>query len=296
MSTSPNTATESASLAHRAMLASVTVRRWMATRTDNSASAEVAKAHAVNQRRAGHYRKHAINVDAPSFKAVTSAASDIRTTHYKFTLPWGQDGCRILTAVSFAAYSREIREKCAAFDRAVAAFLADYPNLVTAARSELNSLFDADDYPTNIAAKFGVDRSILPLPQSQDFRVTLAADQVDAIKAGIESEIARSTAEAMREPYTRLYEHIGRMVERLSDPKAIFRDSLVTGLAELCAVLPGLNLTGDAVLSDLCHKAEQLIAGVNPQTLRDSPQARTAVAQKAAEIADLMAGFMGGAP
>ena len=73
----------------------------------------------------------------------------------------------------------------------------------------------------------------------------------------------------MREPYERLYSHISRIVMRLSDKKAVFRDTLITGLADLCAILPGLNLTGDPQLDDLRKRAEKMIANLDPQDLRD---------------------------
>jgi len=83
------------------------------------------------------------------------------------------------------------------------------------------------------------------------------------------------------------------MVERLSDRKAVFRDTLVTGLADLCAILPGLNLTGDERLEELRKRAERMIAHVDPQDLRDTPSVRQSVARQAAEIHSMMASFMG---
>jgi hypothetical protein len=97
----------------------------------------------------------------------------------------------------------------------------------------------------------------------------------------------------MRDPYERLYEHISRMVKRLSDPKGVFRDTLITGLADLCAILPGLNLTQDPQLEELRKRAESMIVHVDPQELRDRPFVRSRVAAQASEIQKVMAGFMG---
>ena len=138
-----------------------------------------------------------------------------------------------------------------AFERAVKGFVEDFPHLKIAAKRELNGMYNEADYPTNIGAKFGVDIVFMPLPDSQDFRASLAEHAVAEIKEGIQAELQKTMAAAMRDPYERLYSHISRMVERLSDKKAVFRDTLVTGLADLCAILPGLNLTGDERLDDL---------------------------------------------
>ena len=282
-------------LSERAMLASLNIRRWQATLTDKEITAEVASNHAVSEKRAGRYRKYAIDVEAPAFKAVTAAASELRTAHYFYTLPWGQDGSRILTTAIFDEYSKQMRTHRQAFDAAVKAFVEAYPRLKSAARVELNGMYKERDYPANIAAKFGVDIVFMPMPDAEDFRATLPDDLVTDIKRNIQSELDRTTQLAMREPYERLYEHISRMVNRRSDSKAVFRDTLVTGLADLCAILPGLNLTRDPQLEDLRKRAERMIADVNPQDLRDVPATRNRVARKAAEIQHLMADFMGAA-
>ena len=116
---------------------------------------------------------------------------------------------------------------------------------------------------------------------------------VAEIKEGIQAELQKTMQAAMRDPYERLYGHISRMVERLSDKKAIFRDTLVTGLADLCAILPGLNLTGDERLDDLRKRAERMVAHLDPKDLREVPSIRQNVAREAAEIQSMMAGFMG---
>lgn len=283
------------SLSERAMLATLNIRRWQAALTDKKITTEVATHHAVSAKRAGKYRKNAIDVEAPSFMAVVGAASELRNKHYFYTLPWSQDGARILTTAIFEEYSAEMRKLRRAFERTVKAFVDDYPLLKLAAKRELNGMYNEADYPTNIAAKFGVDMLFMPLPDSEDFRASLSEGTVAEIKEGIQAELQRTTQLAMREPYERLYAHITRMVERLSDHKAVFRDTLVTGLADLCAILPGLNFTGDERLDDLRKRAEKMIVNVDPQHLREVPAIRRSVARQAAEIQQLMAGFMGAA-
>lgn len=286
--------TQSQSLNTRAMLSTLNISVWTATRTDKRASREVAQAHGVNERRAGHYRKHAIDTSAPSYVAVKSAAGALREKHYWHTLPWNGDGARILPAASFATYSADIRHLKDAFESAVADFLADYPRLHRNAEVELNGLFNPGDYPRDIRAKFDARTTIMPLPDASDFRVKLADGAAAEIRAAIKAETQDALATAMRDPYQRLLDHMHRMVERLGDPEGQFRDTLVTGLAELCAVLPALNLTGDAQLDELRAKAEGMIAGISAQDIRDDKQLRASIATQAKEIEDAMSAFMGG--
>lgn len=282
-------------LNERAMLANLTISYWQAARTDKKISSDVAQQHKVSERRAGHYRKFAIDTETPSYRAVMTAAGEIRQAHYKYTLPWGQDGARILTALSFEDYSAQIRKARAKFETAVIAFIAEFPAIKEKARIEMNGMFNDDDYPKDLKRKFGVYTAIMPLPDSKDFRVDLPDDAVSEIKASIEAELQKTTLAAMQEPYERLHAHIARMVGALSDPKGIFRDTLITGMADLCSVLPGLNLTSDPKLDELRRQCEAMISGIEAQDLRDSPKTRRKVAQQAREIQNVMAGFMGAA-
>jgi hypothetical protein len=280
-------------LSERAMLSSLHISMWSATRTDKKASAEIADTHAISTKRAGHYRKHAINVEAPSFKAVRAAGAVLRVRHYYWTLPWAADGVRILPAANFDKYSQEMRALRSAFGIAANEFIRDYPALKAAARSELNGLYDENDYPKRIAGKFAIDHAILPWPEAADFRANLPQGDLDEIRRGITEEMERTTALAMRDPYERLYSHISRMVKQLSNPEGIIRETLVTGLAELCTVLPGLNIANDANLEDMRKRAESLVVGLDATCLRDHPGIRADVAKRATEIQDLMAAFMG---
>lgn len=279
-------------LAERAMLVTLNIHRWQAALTDKRVSAEVASTHAVNEKRAGRYRKYAINRKAPSFKAVGTAASNLREKHYFYTLPWTQEGARILPTAMFDEYSREMRLLRVTFERAVSAFVADLPALKAAARLELNGLYNESDYPADVASKFEVEIIPLPLPTEEDFRAVMPEETVAEIRSSIKAEVERANQLAVREPYQRLYEHISRMVTRLSNPKGVFRDTLITGLADLCAILPGLNLTQDPLLERLRKQAEAMILGVDPQELRDSPTLRSRVATQAADIHDAMSALM----
>lgn len=280
-------------LSERAMLASLHIDRWLATRTDKAITNEIAQRHGVNAKRAGNYRKHVINTEAESYCAVATAAGRIRDEHYRLTLPWAQNGARILTAVAFEQYSAAMRKLRAEFNVAVDKFLADYPNLVDAARAELNGMWDAKDYPSDIRSKFGMDVKIFPLPDQQDFRADLPAEAVDSIRVEIAAELERTAAEAMRDPYQRLFERVSAMAERLKDPEGTIKQPMLDGLLEICAILPGLNLTGDPQLTALTTRAQEMVLGISAQNLRDSDALRTSVADKAQQITDVMAAFMG---
>lgn len=295
------------SIQSRAMLASLHISKWAATRTDKRVTEEVASKHGVQSKRAGHYRKHAIDTEHASYRAVGTAISSLRARHFYWTLPWGENGARILPAANFDKYSADMRILRGDFDNAVTQFVADYPTLAQKARTELGTMFDPADYPTDINSKFGCEVSIMPLPDADDFRVDLPDEAIDEIRSNITRELQKTMTDAMREPYERLFDYIQRIVDNVGnvgkegkDGKVrvgAVHDSTIEGLRDLCGILDGLNLTGDEQLRTFGERASALIDGINAEAIRDmTPGKRTEIAQQAEQIASDMAAFMGVMP
>jgi hypothetical protein len=182
------------------------------------------------------------------------------------------------------------------FDTAVNQFVSVYPELVDAARIALNGLFDQDDYPTTsqLYCKYQFSIEIEPLPDSSDFRCSLTAADEARIKTDIERRQQEKAAEAMRDLWTRLFDVVSNIRERLSAPDAIFRDSLINNAKDICKLLPRLNIGNDQTLENLSKQVEAQLATLDPQILREKPAERKQAAENAASICDLMAAYMGG--
>lgn len=281
-------------LATRAMLANLHISRWDAPCTDKKVSSEIADAHGVDAKRAGKYRKLRINTEHASYTNMRLTSNELRRTHYLWTMRWSDDGARILPAVSHLKYMAAYREKKAAFEAAIQVFLDAYPQLVRDARKELNGMFNANDYPKDIASRFAVELNVTPLPDARDFRVKLPDEDIREIREGLERETQNMLQKAMKDPYERLFKHVARMVEQLIDKpeNTRFHDTLVTGLVELCEILPAFNLTNDKRLDSLIKRARNMVDGVEPEALKHVPTVRSAVAEEARQIHKMMSAFM----
>lgn len=276
-------------LTQKAMLARLSIQQWSARKLDRQATEKV-KSDFNTSSDAGRYNKALIATNA--LKAVQQAASEARTYHYTNTLPWQDDGARILPATNFMQYSEGMRKLRANFDKAVAAFITEYPALVEDAKSRLQALFNAMDYPKDITAKYSFAVQIDPMPNGSDFRVELQAEELNAIRNDIERRTADATEAATRDLWDRLHSAVAAMVDRLSSPDAIFRDSLVENVVELVDLLPRLNLTGDPDLEAMRQEVTAKLTAHEPETLRRDKNARAAVAQDAAAIMSAMQGYM----
>jgi hypothetical protein len=80
---------------------------------------------------------------------------------------------------------------------------------------------------------------------------------------------------------------VGNVVDRLSDPDNIFRDSLITNLRDLCVQLPKLNVAGDEELERMIFETEK-IACLSPDDLRSDDKLRKEAHSTAEDILSAM--------
>jgi hypothetical protein len=80
----------------RAMLAAVHIRLWNAIKYDRQASEEIAYQHGALSS-AGRYNKRLLQ-GAAKLEAIHTLAGQVRQYFYKLTLPWSDEGYRILPA------------------------------------------------------------------------------------------------------------------------------------------------------------------------------------------------------
>ena len=269
----------------RAMLVSLHISTWTARKFDRKITKKVNAQHAAS-RDAGRYNKMLLPGDADAFKTLLKAANAARTDHYANTLAWGDDGWRLLPSANYMKYTEIMRAHASTFGTALAEFEADYPELKEAAKALLNGMYKEADYPRarEIRGKFKFSTEFSPLPASGDFRLDLPAGEISAIETRVADRIAAATEEAVRDAWTRLNECVSKMHERLSEPGAIFRNSLVENARELVDVLDRLNVTNDAGLDAMRRRVEHELTIHEPETLRDAPDVRAETAKRAASI------------
>jgi hypothetical protein len=290
--------TQTASIAARAMLASLTISQWSARKLDKTATRKTTDdAAAIAE--AGRFNKNLLAGQDACLKAVSAIASAARADFYAATLPWSNDGPRILPADLWASVNAKLQDHAQTFYIAVNDFLTDYAQSRDRARFALGSMFRESDFPSvpDVRAKFAFAFEFDPLPTSQDFRVTLADDDADMLRKDIEARAAARYAAASRDAWQRLYAAVERIAVTLpqyaTGEVKRFNDSLTGNLDELVAILPSLNITQDPQLTAMTDRVKAELAHMNPQTLRDSDHARDKAANSAAAICRTMAATIG---
>lgn len=277
-------------LNQKAMLVKLSMSHWTARKYDKSVSDKVAEDHGASQD-SGRY--HKVLVAKEAIHGVLRAVNDAKVFHTNNTLPWLDHGVRILPAANFEDYSKAMRELQANFENHASEFCGNYPSFIEDAKQNLNTLFNPDDYPSDIQNKFAFSVDISPLPTATDFRVELQAADVSRIQADIKARVEAARVLAMKDLWERLFSTVSSMADRLSEKDAIFRDSLVNNLRDLCSILPKLNIDDDPRLEKLRKDIENKLCDTDAKDLRQDEIARAGTAKNAKKILEAMSGYMG---
>jgi predicted secreted Zn-dependent protease len=123
--------------------------------------------------------------------------------------------------------------------------------------------------------------------------VQIASEELSRIQQDVERRVQEASASAMKDVWQRLYDKVKHIEERLANPSAVFRDTMLENARELCGLLPRLNFADDPQLEAMRQEVEQKLVSFHPDALRNDPDLRQDTAAKAKEIMEKMSVFMG---
>ena len=305
----PLPARETTSLSSTAMLCSLSISAWSGYRYDRDASDEIADLHGAT-RDSGRFNKRLVPREA--LEEITKVVSHARRDHEFMTLPWSDNGLRVLPGAAYMDHAKLMKLRDGEFSAAVSRFVGGFEDLVRA-QSRLGTLLKADDYPgmindagrlrfavpDELRARFSFKTDVLPLSDASDFRVALDDEDRKRIKRQIAESIQASLRVGTRELWQRLYKAVTHMSTRMTEYNAAedgkkprLYDSMITNIVDIVDVLPKLNIAGDTELDRMAGEVRASLL-VDPTELRKSTAMRTDAAKAATDIAQRMAAYMG---
>jgi len=275
----------------RALLVQLNVSQWTARKYDKRASKEVTTAHGAASA-AGRFNKSLLPMN-DKLDNIHKKTTFIRQKYYDNTLPWGMDGTMMLPTSNYLNFMSDFRKEKGEWESLVQEFLDDYDQMKMDAQRILGSLYDPADYPngSELRHKFNMDMAVFPVPSS-DFRVAIGSEELSRIQQDVERRVKDAEQAALKDVWQRLYDRVKHMAEKLADPKAIFRDSMLENTREICALLPRLNFSDDPNLEAMRQQVEASLLK-HPEALRNDPDLRQDTAAEAKKIMDAMGAFMG---
>lgn len=275
----------------KAVLVKLSISQFSPKRQDAKTTQEVLVERNATDR-AGVWVKNLI--DPKKLNDITLVASNTRIMHYELSLPWTDEGWRILPITIYPVYHDTMRKMKQEFLSEVDSFLIQYPQYIEDAKLALTGMFNIREYPSTeqIKRKFGFGVDFSPLPCAEDFRISLGTQDLADMQTEVEQRVTLATNQAMKELWSRLATPVQHMLNKLKDTEAIFRDSILENIKQIVELIPLLNITGDVELLKIAQECEQQLTSYNPDILRTNKTVRQEAAQQAEELLKRMQGYL----
>lgn len=291
------------------MLCSVSISAWSGYKFDREAAEEIAEIHGADKN-SGRFNKRL--VPRKELEEITKITGRARRSHEFLTLPWSDNGYRVLPSAAYMDHTKTMRLRMAEFEAAVCRLAVRFEELVTN-QSRLGTLFKVEDYPgmreegaklrfiipDELRARFSFETKVLPLPDADDFRLSIGDYDRERIKRQIAESIQASLRVGTRELWQRLYKVVSHMSTRMTEyntaqdgAKPRLYDSMIANIVEIVDVLPKLNVARDRELDRMTSEIRKSLV-VDPQELRKSQIMCSDAAKAAVDIAQRMAAYMG---
>jgi hypothetical protein len=255
-------------IASRAVIALFKTGAWRALKTHGAETREENARHGLTD----EARVQVRICSHPALAALTKLHAEARAEHYRLTLPAADEGWRILPGARQIEHAANMAALAARHTSTVAEFVAAYDAERATAPQRLNGLYIPSQWPCagEVAQRFQFSTRYLPIPSLGQWDIW----------------IQESAAEAEADFKNRLSDAVRKLAGKLADPKAIFRDSLVSNLAEICALAGDMNLRDDPAIAAIAQQGAAL-AAIPADTLRNDATARKDIAGKASALCSM---------
>lgn len=267
----------------KAMLVKLSISQWSNRVIDRKVTGEVAQRYDVENREDKYVKALLPN---NVIKPISNAVRDLRAFHNANTLPWQEDGVRILSSANFFNYQQGIAQRRANIETEVELFLKAYPHWVEQARTMRKGMFDETQYPDrdSLRQQYGVTVSFLPFPDVSDFRVDIDDGSMQEIKRQAESAIKDTMASANEHMIQRLRERVFLLHSALSDPVRVFKNATFDSVLETAELVSLLNVSADTQVLLAVSITKDAMLGMSLDALRADPAYRSRAAGTLARL------------
>lgn len=290
------------SLATSAVLVSIDVSIWSATKQDRVISSEVTSSKkAVDS--AGKFTKNLL-AGNQQHKDIHNYRQTIYNWLKRKTFRWN-DSQDLLPVTDLEQFKEEYSEHEKEFYRLLDSFMTRYQSIVSDMAFAQGDMFNRDDYPTpeQVRAKFGINLYVSEVP-SHDFRCQISNDIASDLKQQYEQQAERIVENVLSQQITRITEVMESIShccgeQTVTDTKTgetktkkrKIYDTTITKAKELCKTLQGFRPSNNEVsdrLMEVAKRLSQTLQGVDRETLRDSDVVRDKVKN---DVDDILSKF-----
>jgi len=271
------------SLASSAVLVSVDISVWSATKQDRGISDEVTTSKNAD-RSAGRYVKNLL-ANHPKHKAVVNYRQTIYNWLQRRTYKWNQSQ-NLLPSVDVPKFKQEYHEHEIAFHQLVDSLVADYDSIVSDMAFKQGTMFNRSDYPhqDQVRSKFRLNLYVSEVPMN-DFRCGIAQDIADDLfntlskqSQTIIEEIAVEQSERLVEVMESISHCCGVDETEVNGEVRTKRRKIYEGTLQKARdyieSFKRFNLKNDSGLESARASLEKVLHGVKAEDIRDSDAVR----------------------
>lgn len=244
-----------------------------------------------------------VDKTSPIYK-YQQTAGEMYAYHIKASLPFGDDGGRLVPNTGYITYVSKMQGYISQLDQLKNQIVSSWASLVSQDVQTRNARLIAqgkaataspNDYPTasQIEARLYVQWFPEPVVTSNDFRFTLPQE----LKDSLDAQISAYVEEAGRELYVRMLAPVSAFVQKLASfgdgEGKRWHDSFVDNLNALSKELAPLNINNDPQVTALLSQIDAIIKpyAMNPSALKDMPEARESMRQKLEALEGTLRGY-----
>ena len=239
--------------------------------------------------------KKLLDTKHPSFRSVTAVRNRIISLWKGMSLPYPEPAVRLIRLDQVELFNEQMVGLRAELGEAVERLEEHYADLKAAARNRLGRLFNDADYPPTLGNLFSVEwdfPSIEPPAYLQQVNPELYEQESQRVAARFD-EALELAEQAFASELSQLVSHLHERLSGAADGKAkVFRDSAVTNLVEFFQKFRNLNVRSNDQLDELVSHAQQVVQGIEPQSLRDNRVLRQTLVSELSELQGTLEGLL----
>ena len=262
------------SISSAAMIVDFNASVWTARKKDHKASEQV---NYVNNADKGvaNVSKNLLG-NCVELQAIQKFVGNLRNMHYSMTMPWSDNGSRLITTAAYFKYNDKMTGLIAEGWDLVKAFTDVYPYLTAGAQAQMGGLFNVNEYPPleQVMQKFSFRLNYTPLPDAGDFRIDIGNEAMEQIKSQYSDHYATAIKSAMNDVWQRLHDNLTTLVRQLEVDEegkgnrlyqTVFDNAL-----ELIEMLGTCNITQDSQMEAMRRQLEDVLHGTNLDQLKNN--------------------------
>jgi len=216
-------------------------------------------------------------IQAEEFDAIKSFFGELRGWVYLRTVPsFFREGFQLASLKAVEEIEARMKKAEGELKELVDKLIAVYPAKIDEAKAALQSQFNPADYPPEevLRGTFAIGWNYVSFSTPDALPPELRKTEAEKLQKQM-ADAGEQITEALRAGFQELITHA---VERLTpgdDGKSkTFRDSIVGRIQEFLDTFSNRNLLGDKELEALVGKAQEVLVGVSPESLRKNAEVR----------------------